>query len=337
VLPHFVDIKPAILVVGGWFDAEDLSGTLKTFKAIQKQSRGTANNLVMGPWVHGGWLQLPGDKLGDLTFGSNNSGFFQNEIELPFFHQYLKASADTALPKAWVFDTGKNLWRKERQWPPANLSERKLYFQPSGKLAFELPAQQTSYDEYVSDPANPVPFYSKPALDMAREYMDADQRFLKGRRDVLTYDTEPLTEDLTVAGPMEPTLFVSTTGTDSDFDVKVIDVYPDSAPGNLSGYEQLVRGEPFRGKFRDSFETPEPFTAGEIAEIHFAMPDIYHSFQKGHRIMIQVQSSWFPLTDRNPQTFTDIPNAKPADFQKATERLYHSTSRASFVAFGVEP
>lgn len=337
VLPHLIHIKPAILVVGGWFDAEDLSGTLKTFKAIQSQSPETSDKLVMGPWVHGGWGRLPGDKLGDLTFGSNNSGFFQDEIELPFFRAHLKDASDAGLPKAYVFETGKNVWRKEQQWPPAHIQPQNLYFQANGKLSFTRPSQSSGFDEYVSDPANPVPFYSKPTLSMARDYMDADERFVQGRPDVLTYETEPLTQDLTVAGPISPTLFVSTTGTDSDFVVKLIDVYPDATGDPLSGYEQLVRGEPFRGKFRDSFEHPEPFKPGEVAKIHFAMPDIYHCFQKGHRIMVQVQSSWFPLADRNPQTFTDIPNAKPADFQKATERLYRAGDQASYVALGVEP
>ena len=338
VLPHFVNIKPAILVVGGWFDAEDLSGTLKTFKTIERQSSGTSDKLVMGPWVHGGWLRQPGNKLGDVTFGdADNSQFFQDDIELPFFRHYLKDANHPDLPKAYVFDTGKNVWHKEQQWPPANRAEKKLYFEPDKKLAFAPPSQGSEYDEYTSDPANPVPFYAHPTLTMSRDYMDADQRFVQGRPDVLTFETEPLTEDLTVAGPISPTLFVSTTGTDSDFDVKLIDVYPESAGGQLSGYEELVRGEPFRGKFRNSFEHPEPFKPGEIAKIHFDMPDVYHCFQKGHRIMIQIQSSWFPLTDRNPQTFTDIPNAKPSDFQKATQRLYHSSGHASFVTFGVEP
>ncbi len=336
VLPHLTHIKPAILVVGGWFDAEDLSGTLKTFRAIGKQSPDTPDTLVMGPWVHGGWNRLPGDKLGDLTFGSNNSGFFQDEIELPFFRQHLKETGASALPKAYVFETGKNVWRKEEQWPPAGVTTRNLYFQADGKLSFVPPSQSSGFDEYVSDPANPVPFYSKPTLGMAREYMDGDQRFAQSRADVLTYETEPLTEDLAVAGPIAPALFVSTSGTDSDFVVKLIDVYPDTAGDSTSGYEQLVRGEPFRGKFRNSFEHPEPFKPGEVAQIQFAMPDIYHCFQKGHRIMVQVQSSWFPLADRNPQTFTDIPNAKPADFQKATERLYRSSDHASFIALGVQ-
>lgn len=336
ILPHLKSIKPAVLVVGGWFDAEDLSGTLKTFRAIQNQSPQTADNLVMGPWPHGGWNRLPGDKLGEITFGSNNSGFFQDEIELSFFRHYLKDAADPALPKAYVFETGKNIWRKHEQWPPAGVSNRKLYFHAGGKLSFTAPSEDDAFDEYVSDPASPVPFYSKPTLDMARDYMDGDQRFAQTRHDVLTYQTDPLTEDLTIAGPIAPALFVSTTGTDSDFVVKLIDVYPEKEGDPLSGYEQLVRGEPFRGKFRNSFEHPEPFKPGEIARIEYTMPDIYHCFQKGHRIMVQVQSSWFPLTDRNPQTFTDIPKAKPQDFQKATERLSRSALNASFILLGVE-
>jgi putative CocE/NonD family hydrolase len=336
ILQHLKNIKPAVLVVGGWFDAEDLSGTLKTFRAIEQQSPETRNELVMGPWSHGGWLRLPGDKLGELTFGSNNSAFFQDEIELPFFRHYLKDAADPGLPKAYMFETGKNVWRKQSQWPPASVTPRKLYFEASGKLSFAPPPEPTGFDEYVSDPANPVPFYNKATMQMAREYMDADQRFVQGRPDVVTYETEPLTEDVTIAGPISPDLFVSTTGTDSDFVVKVIDVHPDMAGDSLSGFEELVRGEPFRGKFRNSFEHPEPFTPGEVAHISFTMPDVYHCFQKGHRIMVQVQSSWFPLVDRNPQTFTDIPHAKRNDFQKATERIYRSAGQASFIAFGVE-
>jgi putative CocE/NonD family hydrolase len=344
VLPHLQAIKPAILVVGGWFDAEDLAGTLKTYRAIQTQSPDTRENLVMGPWVHGGWARLPGDKLGDLTFGSNNSGFFQDEIELPFFRHHLKDAGNPALPKAYMFETGKNVWRKQEAWPPANAQSRKLYFEADRKLSFTPPVRKKGtarstemFDEYVSDPAHPVPFYSKPTLDMARDYMDADQRFVGQRSDVLTYETEPLSEGLTIAGPIAPTLFVSTSGTDSDFIVKLIDVYPDAAPNGLGGYEQLVRGEPFRGKFRDSFERPTPFKPGEIAQIHFAMPDVYHCFQKGHRIMVQVQSSWFPLIDRNPQSFTDIPYAKAQEFQPATERLYRAGEHASFISFQIEP
>ncbi|MBV9296078.1 MAG: CocE/NonD family hydrolase, partial [Acidobacteriaceae bacterium] len=240
------------------------------------------------------------------------------------------------LPKAYVFETGRNVWQKKDQWPPADALARRLYFHARRGLTFDPPMEVAGFDEYVSDPQNPTPFFSKPTLDMAREYMDADQRFVEGRPDVLTYETEPLAGDMTIAGPISASLFVSSSGSDSDFDIKLIDVYPQDALGGLSGYEQLVRGEPFRGKFRNSFERPEPFRPDQIQSIHFTMPDVYHCFLKGHRVMVQVQSSWFPLTDRNPQTFTDIPTAKASDFVKATERVYRSKEAPSFIEVNVE-
>ncbi len=337
ILPHLRSVTPAVLVVGGWYDAEDLSGTLKTFRAIEAQSPETYDKLVMGPWVHGGWQGARGHKLGDITFGGDTAEFFRDEIELPFFRHYLKGAVDPELPLAYVFETGKNIWSKFAQWPPAEAKPQRLYFAANGKLSFERPAEATGFDEFISDPSNPVPFYHKPTLEMARDYMVADQRFAHQRPDVLTYETEPLTNDLTVAGPISPKLFVSTSATDSDFDVKLIDVYPEDAGDGMAGYERLVRGEPFRGKFRKSFEQPEAFRPGEVQEIQFAMPDVYHCFLKGHRIMVQVQSSWFPLTDRNPQTFTKIPAAKPEQFVKATERVYRSGSNVSFVEVNALP
>ncbi len=337
ILPHLKSVTPAVLVVGGWFDAEDLSGTLKTFRAIAAQSPETTDKLVMGPWVHGGWQRANGAKLGDISFGANTSEFFRDQMELPFFRQYLKGAPDAGLPKAYVFETGKNQWSKFEQWPPENGKAQRLYFGAKGQLSFKQPTETSGFDEYTSDPNAPVPFYNKTTLEMQREYMDGDQRFVRNRSDVLSYVSEPLSQDVTIAGPISPTLFVSTSGSDSDFDVKLIDVYPDDAGNGLAGYEQLVRGEPFRGKFRNSFENPQPFQAGEMQQIHFSMPDVYHCFQKGHRIMVQVQSSWFPLTDRNPQTFTDIPSAKPEQFVKATERIYRSSSSASFVELNVLP
>ena len=331
------DIRPAVLVVGGWFDAEDLAGTLKTFRAIEQQSPATKDHLVMGPWVHGGWLWGPGERLGDISFGSSTAEFFRTEIELPFFRHYLKDAADPESPLAYVFETGKNTWHKEDEWPPKGATPRKFYLHAAGKMSESAPTETESFDEYVSDPANPVPFFSKPTLEMAQTYMDADQRFVRVRSDVLTYESDVLSEDLNMAGPISPTIYVSTSGTDSDFVVKVIDAYP-AMPGQVwSGYQQLVRGEPFRGKFRHSFEHPEAFQPGKVEAIHFTMPDVYHCFQRGHRIVVQVQSSWFPLVDRNPQTFTDIPTAKPADFVKATERIYHSKAAASFVEVEVAP
>jgi putative CocE/NonD family hydrolase len=278
----------------------------------------------MGPWPHGGWHQEHSEKLGDISFGSDTAEFF-DEIELAFFRHYLKDDPDPGLAKATVFKTGTNEWKKLDQWPPPTTPER-LYFHARGKLAFDRPAGPDAFDEYMSDPNHPVPTFSAPTLTMKPGYMDADQRFAEKRGDVLTYSTEPLDRDITIAGPVSPNLYVATSATDSDFDVKLIDVLPSD------GYEQLVRGEPFRGKFRHGFEHPEPFQPGAVEEIRFSMPDVYHCFRKGHRIMVQVESSWFPLTDRNPQTFTDIPFAKPEQFVKATEKIYHS----SFVEIGVE-
>lgn len=337
ILPHLKNIRPAVLVVGGWFDAEDLSGTLKTYRAIEKQSPGTVDKLVMGPWVHGGWEASKGEKLGDIPFGSNTADFFRDEIQFPFFRHYLKGADDPKLPKAYVFETGKNIWRRNDQWPPADAAPHRLYFRAHRELTENAPAESSGFDEYVSDPNNPVPFFAKPTLDMAREYMDADQHFVESRPDVLSYQTEPLRRDVTIAGPISPSLFVSTNGTDSDYVVKLIDVHPDNAGSTLSGYEELIRGEPFRGKFRNGFEHPQAFRPGEIEQIRFTMPDVYHCFQKGHRIMVQVQSSWFPLVDRNPQIFTNIPTAKVSEFQKATERIYRSRNAASFVEVNVEP
>ncbi len=337
VLPHLKDVRPAVLIVGGWFDAEDLSGTLKSYRAIQTQSPETSDRLVMGPWTHGGWSRMKFDKLGDVDFGSDTAQFFQEEIELPFFLHYLKGAPDPNLPAAYVFETGKNVWQKKASWPPPDVAQQRLYLQAAGGLSFVPPRDPIAFDEYVSDPQNPVPFFSKPTLQMQVEYMNADQRFVEKRRDVLTYQTAPLERDITVAGPVSPALTVSSTGTDSDFVVKLIDVYPETGNTPLTGYEQLVRGEPFRGKFRNSFEHPQPFLPGEVDAIRYSMPDIYHCFRRGHRIMIQIQSSWFPLVDRNPQTFTDIPFAKPSEFVKATERIYRSADRPSFIELNVEP
>ena len=334
ILPHLKNIKPAVLIVGGWFDAEDLSGTLKSFRAIEQQSPATAVKLVMGPWEHGGWAEGNGDKLGNLSFNAKTSKFFRHEIELPFFRHYLKGTPDPDLPKAYVFETGKDVWQKKSEWPPNEATPRRLYFHVHGELAPEVPSESDAFDEYISDPDAPVPAFSKPTLYPKPEYMDADQRFTATRRDVLTYETNPLKQDFTIAGPVSPSLFVSTTGTDSDFVVKLVDGYPPGGP--LSGYEQLVRGEPFRAKFRYSFESPEPVEPGKVEQIRFAMPDVYHCFLKGHRIIVQIQSSWFPILDRNPQTFTDIPTAKPKDFVKAMQRIYRSSSAASFIQVNVE-
>jgi uncharacterized protein len=350
---HMKNIKCAVLTVGGWFDAEDLSGPFKTYNAIEKNNPGIPNTLVVGPWVHGGWARSEGDHLGDVSFDAKTAAFFRANIQFPFFEYYLKGKGAT-MPEAYVFETGTNVWRKYPSWPPAEARANTLYFHAGGKLSFEPPTEKEGHDEYVSDPAHPVPFVGYTTDTVPQRYMVDDQRFAARRPDVLVYETEPLTEDITIAGPVSPKLKVATTGTDADFVVKLIDVYPDDYPnpstdnqGNrllgapppllLGGYQQLLRGEPMRGKFRNSWEKPEPFIPGKISEVDFTMPDLDHTFRRGHRIMVQVQSSWFPLTDRNPQTFVDIPNAKPEDFKKATEQVYHDAADASGVEVRVLP
>ncbi|MGC2150573.1 MAG: CocE/NonD family hydrolase, partial [Terriglobales bacterium] len=298
-----------------------------------------------------------GERLGHAEFFSDTGDYYRKNILFPFFEHYLKDTDDPKLSKAYVFETGTNVWRKYSAWPPEQARPKTLYFHANGELSFDAPgADFAPFDEYVSDPAKPVPYVNYPALDVPQEYMVSDQRFADSRTDVLVYETRVLQEDVTVAGPISPRLFVSTSGTDSDFDVKLIDVYPadypeaknegDSgerkgksdveAPGfTMGNYQQLVRGEPFRGKFRHSFEKPEAFTPGKVEEVDFNMPDVNHTFRRGHRIMVQVQSSWFPLTDRNPQTFVNIPDAKPSDFVKATERVYHAPGQPSGVVVQV--
>lgn len=339
--PHLNNVKPAIMTVGGWYDAEDLFGTLGVYQAIESSSPAAYNILVMGPWYHGGWARSDGEYLGNIHFGSNTSAFYRKDIEFPFFRHFLKGTEDPDLPEAYVFLTGGNEWRKENQWPPKNSRAQNLYLQAGGKLSWDEPSEDSSngFEEYISDPQKPVPYISGIASGMTREHMVEDQRFASRRTDVLTYETEVLKKDITVAGPVIPNLNVSTTGTDSDFVVKLIDVYPDDAPDfeknpagiHMGGYQQLVRGELFRGRFRNSFSDPEPFVPGQITSIRYQMPDVFHEFQKGHRIMVQIQSSWFPLVDRNPQQFVDIYSAKEGDFKKATQRVYRSKSAPSFI------
>ena len=332
-LPHLRNIKPAVMTVGGWFDAEDLYGAVNTYKSIEKQSAGASNILVMGPWFHGGWSRSDGDMLGDVRFGSKTGEFYRENIELPFFNFYLKDKGTLKLPEAYVFETGSNKWKTYEQWPPSSAHIESIYLDSNGNLSFTIPADSKSFDEYVSDPSKPVPFINNIAIGMTREYMVDDQRFVARRPDVLVYQTPALTEELTVAGPLTASLFASTTGTDSDFVVKLIDVYPDDAPDNqpnpsgmkMGGYQMLVRGEPMRARFRNSFERPEAMVPNKVEKIEYVMPDVNHTFLKGHRVMVQIQSSWFPLVDRNPQKFVNIYAAKDSDFQKATQRVYHSS------------
>jgi putative CocE/NonD family hydrolase len=350
---HMKNVHCAVLVVGGWYDAEDLSGPYRTFNAINKFNPDTPTTLVEGPWVHGGWSRGDGSHLGDVQFNAKTAEYFRTRIQFPFFEHYLKGKG-VAQPKAVVFETGTNVWHNMDVWPPKAATPKTLYFHAGGKLSFEPPTEAKSVDEYLSDPNHPVPFVGYTTDTVPQRYMVDDQRFASYRPDVVVYQTEPLTEDVTIAGPISPKLKVASSGTDSDFDVKLIDVYPDNYPDpdtslvsgkrildapplHMGGYQQLLRGEPFRAKFRNSWEKPEPLTPGKEADINFTMPDLFHTFRRGHRIMVQVQSSWFPLTDRNPQTFTDIPNAKPEDFEKATEQIFHQKDAASGVEVLVLP
>ncbi|MBV8631173.1 MAG: CocE/NonD family hydrolase, partial [Silvibacterium sp.] len=350
---HMKNIHCAVLTVGGWFDAEDLSGPLRTYYAIEKNNPGTVNTIVEGPWVHGGWARNDGDHLGDVKFNAKTSEYFRKNIQFPFFEYYLKDKG-AQMPEAYMFETGTNVWRKYEAWPPPQAKAKMLYFRGGSKLSFDSPGANEGSDAYVSDPARPVPFVGYVTDTVPQRYMVDDQRFAATRPDVLVYQTDPLAEDVTIAGPISPKLKIATTGTDSDFVVKLIDVYPNDYPDpdngsatgkrvidtpalRMGGYQQLLRGEPMRGKFRNSWEKPEAFVPGKMAEVDFTMPDLDHTFRKGHRIMVQVQSSWFPLVDRNPQTFTDIPNASPADFKPATETIFHSADAASGVEVLILP
>jgi putative CocE/NonD family hydrolase len=343
VLPHLHDIKTAVLVTGGWYDAEDLYGAINTYKTLVKDNPTTPIYFTMGPWVHGGWSRGNGDHLGDVDFGGPTGPFYREKIEFAFFSHYLKGT-DTDIPKVSTFETGVNQWKTYNTWPPKEAVDKNLYFLPGGKLSFTAPENAgDANDAFVSDSAKPVPFIEGTDMDMKREYMDADQRFTSRRTDVLTYQTDVLTDDVTLAGNIWANLKVSTTGTDADWVVKVIDVYPDSAKDNqftaknthMSAYQQMVRSEAMRGKFRDGFDKPEPFVPGKISPVNFELQDVLHTFKKGHRIMVQVQSTWFPLIDRNPQVFENIMKAKDTDFKKATNKVYTSKDHPSYLTVRV--
>ncbi len=337
IRPHLKSIKPAVMTVGGWFDAENLFGALNTYKSIEQANPGASSTLVMGPWFHGGWARSDGDFLGNVTFGSKTSLYYRENVELPFFNCVLKDKCERKLPEALVFETGSNQWRMYDHWPATNVEKKSLYLQPNGRLSFDPPADRSAgvsdgFDEYISDPDKPAPYINGIDIGMTREYMVDDQRFAATRPDVLVYETPVLPQNVTVAGPITATLYVSTSGTDSDYVVKVIDVFPNDTPDHepnptgvkMGGYQMLVRGEPMRARFRNSFEKPEAMIPNKISKVEFTMPDVNHSFLKGHKIMVQIQSTWFPLVDRNPQKFVDIYKATEADFQKATQRIYRS-------------
>jgi hypothetical protein len=357
VWKHAKGITPAILNVGGWFDAEDPMGPLHMYRSIARLSPTTENRLVMGPWSHGGWGRGPGDRLGNATFAVRTGEVFRNDVQFAFFMHHLKdAPLPTGFPNALMFATGINEFRRHEAWPPKAVTPLTLVLQAGGRIAVGTPSASgaPTFDEYVSDPNRPVPYVGYVASGMTSDYMTEDQRFAATRPDVLVYAIGPLEEDLAVAGPVSVSLRVSSTGTDSDFVVKLIDGYPGNypqpeaaaaAPGQpaqrppsnhvrMGGYQQLVRGEPFRAKFRRGFEKPLPLVPGEPTEITFDLPDVYHVFRPGHRLIVQVQSSWFPLVDRNPQRFMEIPKAKAADFQKATQRVYHGSTLTMPVEWG---
>lgn len=340
------NIKPAMLVVGGLFDAEDCYGAWNLYKAIEKQNPGANNRLVMGPWSHGQWGTNDGTQMGNIKFGSNTSQWYQNNVELPFFNYYLKGKGDLPnIAEATIFFSGENQWRKMEQWPPVG-NGRDIYLEEKGALSWNRPGKQNNFTEYISDPAHPVPYTEDVHFQRTREYMTDDQRFASRRPDVLSFETGVLEEDLTLAGPVIANLKVSISSTDADFVVKIIDVFPDdfrypgevqaggriaTGPYPMGGYQMLVRGEIMRGKYRNSFETPQAFKPGKIETVKFDLPDVAHTFKKGHRLMIQVQSSWFPLADRNPQKFMNIYQSTQADFQKATIRIYHDAVNVSSI------
>ena len=338
LLPHLKNIKPAVLVVGGWFDAEDLYGPLNIYKTIEKNTPGANNTIVMGPWGHGDWANETGKSTHNhIYFGDSISTFYQKEIERTFFDHYLKTNTKPKLPEAYMFNTGTKVWQQFSQWPPADIKPLNLYFGADGRLSIDKPLDAKLMFEYTSDPAKPVPYTSQTEglTFTPRRFMSDDQRHAARRPDVLTFETEILTEDVTVAGEILARLKVSMTGTDADFIVKLVDVYPDNHPNYehnpknivMGGYQQLVRSEVFRGRFRNSFEKPQPFVPGQVTEVNVPLQDVLHTFKKGHRIMIQVHSTWFPYIDRNPQKYVEnIYKADESDFIKSTIRIYGSSS-----------
>ncbi|HEY8929296.1 MAG TPA: CocE/NonD family hydrolase [Mucilaginibacter sp.] len=338
------NVKPAMLVVGGIFDAEDCFGAWNTYQAIDKQSPATNNRLVMGPWYHEQWRNNDGTHLGNVQWGANTSKYYAENIEIPFFEYYLRGKGTVdSISKATVFFTGENKWHHLKQWPPADVKQTNIYLQQKGALSFnQIQTFAPSFDSYVSDPSKPVPYTQNVHFNRSREYMTDDQRFAARRPDVLVYETPVLDKDITLAGPVVADLLVSISNTDADFVVKLIDVFPNDAGHNdvdiyaeadapntvpQGGYQMLVRGEIMRGRYRNSYSSPEAFKPNQTTQVKYTLPDVAHTFKKGHKIMVQIQSSWFPLVDRNPQQFIDIYHAKDEDFVKETINVYHNQSK----------
>lgn len=340
-LPHLTSIKPAVLVVGGWYDSENLYGTLNLYESIEKLNKEyNQNRIIIGPWYHTQWAWDKGESFGDISFGSNTSIYFK-QAELQFFNYYLKNKGELKLPEASMFITGANEWREFESWPPTNLDQMDLYLECNEHLSFIKSTDRECFNEYLVDPNNPVPYSSGTSSVREKEYMIEDQRFASKRPDVMVYQTDVLNNDITTLGPINVHLYVSTSGTDADYIVKIIDVFPEQLndyPKNeknipMGGYQMLVRGDVLRGKFRNSLEEPEPIIPNEIVKISFELPDVAHQFKKGHRIMIQIQNSWFPLVNINPQQFLNIYEAEEKDFIEATHRIYHDAHHSSKISF----
>ena len=339
ILPHLKNIKPAIMTVGGWYDAEDLYGSFKTYQAFENKNPDTYNILIAGPWIHGGWSRTDGSSLGNVYFGEGNSQFYRDSISKPFFDHFLKGKKKPNLPEAYCFETGTNKWRRFDKWPPTNSEKSNLYLNSNGKLSFSPPAEQNSaFDDFISDPSKPVPYTEDFTTGMTKKYMTDDQRFVSRRPDVLVYETDVLNENITIAGNILTNLFVSTSESDADWIVKLIDVYPDDHPNFphneedkvMGGYQQMVRSEVLRGRYRNSFSNPEPFKSNDITKVNIELLDLLHTFKKGHKIMVQIQSSWFPLIDRNPQKYVEnIFLANEDDFVKAEHKVFRSKNYAS--------
>lgn len=334
--------KVPTLNVAGWWDQEDFYGPLQTYASLENQDPSKHNFLVVGPWNHGGWAGGEGKTLGKIDFASATAKYFREQVQAPFFAKYLKDSSGFEVSESLTFMTGRNEWVRSDRWPPANAVTQKLFFHPDGKLSFSPPPEpkeeSAAFDSYLSDPRKPVPYRQRPiqptfsAGSQWSTWLVQDQRFVHNRPDVLSWETEPLTEDVVLAGKVLAKLFASTSGTDCDWIVKLIDVHPDSASGDMAGYQLMIANDVFRGRFRKSYETPSALASNQVLDYNINLHWTHHCFKKGHKIMVQVQSTWFPLIDRNPQTF--VPNifqAKESDYQTAEQRVYRSPKWPSHV------
>jgi len=343
------NVKPAMLVVGGLFDAEDCFGAWRLYEAIEKQNPGINNKIVMGPWFHGGWSRSDGSYLGNVRFGSNTSKYYQEKIEIPFFQYHLKGvGSDQNIAEANIFFTGENAWRLLDSWPPKGVKNTDFFLNQHGGLSFQKQMVVTAFSSYKSNPNKPVPYTEDVVTGRTREYMTDDQRFASRRPDVLTFTGDELKQDIRIGGTIVADLQVALSSTDADFIVKIIDVFPNGfaydtaivGQGNgsnylMDSYQMLVRGEVMRGRYRNSFEKPEAFVPGQVTQVKFELPDIAHTFKKGHRIMIQIQSTWFPLVDRNPQQFVDTYYCTDSDFRECEIQVYHDATRPSKIVMPV--